>query len=271
MARSAESSPRRRRRQRVVAPRRAGGLGVDLERKFGHWRIGALYVVSGLFGAVVSVIFLPNVISVGASASVFGLVGACWADVLLNQCGRYKWPPKFVSLLSATVINMAIGLTPWVDNFMHIGGFVAGLLIGMSLFAKRGPGAAGERKYTHTQRVIVVVSAILLAALIALAVAAGTSPGFKSSLRSCSFCEHINCVEISLFTEQPWWSCCFSHGSGACSLRSLDDGDTIVAMCNMTDGSYERTCDVAHDDGCDYDPTDQGSITALCTQLCSSC
>jgi len=189
----------------------------------------------------------------------------------LNQCGRYKWPPNFVSLLAATVINMAIGLTPWVDNFMHIGGFVAGLLIGMSLFAKRGPGTAGERKYTHTQRVIVVVSAILLAALIALAVAAGTSPGFKSSLRSCSFCEHINCVEISLFTEQPWWSCCLSHGSGACSLRPLDDGVTIAAMCNMTDGSYERTCDVAHDDGCDYDPTDQGSITALCTQLCSSC
>ena len=118
-----------------------GGLGAPLERKFGTWRLATLYVTSGLFGTVVSVIFLPNVISVGASASVFGLVGACWADVFINHFGRHKWPPSFFALLVATALNLAIGLTPWVDNFMHLGGFVAGLLAGMSLFAKRGQAA----------------------------------------------------------------------------------------------------------------------------------
>jgi len=52
---------------------------VPLERSFGSWRIGSLYVLSGIFGTMVSVVFLPEVLSVGASASVFGLVGTLTA------------------------------------------------------------------------------------------------------------------------------------------------------------------------------------------------
>ena len=52
---------------------------MPLERSFGSWRIGSLYVLSGIFGTMVSVVFLPEVLSVGASASVFGLVGALTA------------------------------------------------------------------------------------------------------------------------------------------------------------------------------------------------
>ena len=66
----------------VAAPNVADPAGlwlptqVPLERSFGSWRIGALYLLSGIFGTMVSVIFLPEVLSVGASASVFGLIGA---------------------------------------------------------------------------------------------------------------------------------------------------------------------------------------------------
>ena len=52
---------------------------MPLERSFGSWRIGSLYVLSGIFGTMVSVVFLPEVLSVGASASVFGLVGTLTA------------------------------------------------------------------------------------------------------------------------------------------------------------------------------------------------
>ena len=34
------------------------------------------------------------------------------------------------SLLLSTLINVCIGLTPFIDNFMHMGGLVAGLVIG---------------------------------------------------------------------------------------------------------------------------------------------
>ena len=59
-------------------------LGVPLERVFGFWRTSVLYMLSGVFGTILSTIFLPGVVSVGASASVFGIVGAYWADLILN-------------------------------------------------------------------------------------------------------------------------------------------------------------------------------------------
>ena len=59
-----------------------------MERVFGFWRVGLLYILSGWFGTIVSIVFLPGVLSVGASASVFGLLGACWADIIINFCAR---------------------------------------------------------------------------------------------------------------------------------------------------------------------------------------
>lgn len=69
-------------------------LGVPLERVFGFGRTAVLYTVSGFLGAVTSTIFLPGVVSVGASGSVFGLVGAYWADMGLNYCGGQPPDPN---------------------------------------------------------------------------------------------------------------------------------------------------------------------------------
>ena len=59
------------------------------------------------------------------------------------------------------------------------------------------------------------------------------------------------------------------HGSGGeCQLRETDGGAAITAACNMTDGAFNRTCNATLDEGCGYDPTDSGSINALCARLC---
>lgn len=50
--------------------------GVGLERAFGFWRTCLLYMYSGLLGTVLSTVFLPGVLSVGASGSMFGLVSS---------------------------------------------------------------------------------------------------------------------------------------------------------------------------------------------------
>ena len=105
-------------------------LGMPLERVFGFWRTAVLYLGSGLFGTIASAVFLPGVVSVGASASVFGLIGAYWADVALNYCAKCTLQGTgFVGLIVATVPNVLVGLTPWVDNFMHLGGMVTGAAI----------------------------------------------------------------------------------------------------------------------------------------------
>ena len=85
-------------------------LGPELERSFGGWRVGAVYLLSGIGGMFASLLFLPSVPSVGASGSVFGLMGAFWADlafrVLACQlCGVLR----FLPLVIFTGINLAIG------------------------------------------------------------------------------------------------------------------------------------------------------------------
>ena len=59
--------------------------GMPLEKRFGAGIIALLYVCSGLFGTCVSIIFLPGVTSVGASGSLFGLIGAQWSNVVMNR------------------------------------------------------------------------------------------------------------------------------------------------------------------------------------------
>jgi membrane associated rhomboid family serine protease len=51
-------------------------LGVGVERAFGWWRTAVIYLLSALAGALASALFLPGVLSVGASGGVFGLIGA---------------------------------------------------------------------------------------------------------------------------------------------------------------------------------------------------
>jgi len=81
-------------------------IGAPLEQKFGALRVAILYILSGIYGNLASCIFIPTGLSVGASGSIFGLIGSLWADVIQN-CnketpgqGRYSLP----ALLFATVI-----------------------------------------------------------------------------------------------------------------------------------------------------------------------
>ena len=187
-------------------------IGGDLERVFGFCRVAVLYMLSGLFGTVVSIVFLPGTLSVGASASVFGLVGANWADIIVNFCARCTLKGSGVVCLTiATILNVAIGFTPFVDNFMHMGGMVAGLVIGLASFAQkahRDP-ATGRRVHTCLQEAVVLVAVALLLLLGGGAVVAVLSSELQALLRSLPWARHVNCIST------PWWSCCvMASGKG---------------------------------------------------------
>ena len=51
-------------------------LGLFLEKRFGAQRLLLIYGVSGMSGALLTHMFLPNVASLGASGAIFGLLGA---------------------------------------------------------------------------------------------------------------------------------------------------------------------------------------------------
>jgi len=299
-------------------------LGFPLERRFGWWRVASLYILSGLCGTMVSVVLLPGVVSLGASASVFGLVGATWADIILNHLARGRVRESgIVGLVFITIVNLLIGLTPWVDNFMHMGGFVAGLLIGLMLFSKKHINRRlGRLSFTRLQIVIVLIGSSMFAvrsaqphpvpgqdspssvthpevrgpvrpvpgllhrpagrtsaprARLSLAqmvsvgcIVLAVSSGARETLRECQFCARLNCVEITLFTSSPWWSCCLPvNGEGTCALEL--NTTTVDVFCNMTDvPSFNVPC-ARGEPGCMVDPEDMASVSGICQRVCSGC
>ena len=113
-------------------------FGHQLEQIYGHGRFLALYFIAGLAGSVtsyaLSISAAPNTLGVGASGAVFGLLGGLVAFYTVHrdrfgEIGRQS----LTGLLVIVAINVALGfVVPGIDNFAHIGGFVAGMLVGLA-------------------------------------------------------------------------------------------------------------------------------------------
>ena len=104
------------------------GWCMVVERALGGRRFLAMYLLSGVAGACMSVA-AHRVVSAGASGALFGVVGATlvlrrrmlpsWSALWADHAGR------------STIINIGIwtfiGLTALkMDNFAHLGGFLGG-------------------------------------------------------------------------------------------------------------------------------------------------
>lgn len=110
-------------------------FGRMLERLFGHTRFFTVYVISGLAGSTTSFMFNAAAVGAGASGAIFGILGALAAFFaarrdILGAVGRQN----LYGILLLAGINLFIGLTtPRIDNWAHIGGFVAGMALGYVL------------------------------------------------------------------------------------------------------------------------------------------
>ena len=108
-------------------------FGPIAERVYGRWRFLIVYLLTGLASSVASVAMHPSTISVGASGAIFGVVGAL---VFPFYRKRVVLPPPVMkammrSLLTFIFINLLIGsAVPMIDNAAHVGGLLAGLLLG---------------------------------------------------------------------------------------------------------------------------------------------
>lgn len=109
------------------------GLGRLCESVYGPLRFLWLFLVAGMSGATLS--FLGgNVASVGASGSIFGLMGAC---IVFGYRYRLVLPPHIGELFRKKLLpwvglNLVIGLLiPFIDNLGHLGGLIGGAAFAM--------------------------------------------------------------------------------------------------------------------------------------------
>jgi membrane associated rhomboid family serine protease len=134
-------------------------LGRLSERLFGKWQTFAIYMVTGVGGALLSIAWKPEHGELGASGAIFGIVGAVLAGVKFGDLDISTGEKRGIisSVVMFAVINFALGMSGNIDNMCHLGGFVTGLLIGL-------PMGAFARNNKMLQLVTVVITSAVLAA-----------------------------------------------------------------------------------------------------------
>jgi len=106
------------------------------ESFFGKTKFLIIYICSGIIGNLLSLLFLQdNVVSVGASGAIFGLMGA-----LLYFGYHYRVYLSGViksQIIPLILLNFSLGfLASGINNFAHIGGLIGGILTSMAVGVK---------------------------------------------------------------------------------------------------------------------------------------
>ena len=119
-------------------------FGLRGEEMFSLPEYSLIYFLGGLTGNLLSLVFLPlDVPSAGASGAIFAMFGAC-AVYARRSVGQ-----SIIGALIYAFFLLFLSSGPNVNDSAHIGGLVAGLLIGYILAVKRKPATTYKISYSY--------------------------------------------------------------------------------------------------------------------------
>jgi membrane associated rhomboid family serine protease len=115
-------------------------LGPQIERGVGTWPFVGLYLASaGVGGVFAFYLGDPTDIAVGASGAIFGLFGI-WLNWAVHRRGTAQGRAMLRQIGFLLLVNAAIPLLlPGVAWEAHLGGLIAGFLIGEMWSKVKGP------------------------------------------------------------------------------------------------------------------------------------
>jgi len=120
-------------------------FGLRGEEMFSLPEYLSIYFLGGLTGNLFSLLLLPlNTPSVGASGAIFAMFGAA------TIYARRSFSQSIIGALIYAFFLLFLSSGPGVNNFAHIGGLVAGLLIGYVLATRRKPEARHTVSYFYS-------------------------------------------------------------------------------------------------------------------------
>jgi len=164
-------------------------IGMKLEIQHGTFRILPIYLLSGVFGNLLSCIFLPKTVSVGASGAIFGFFGILLVDLIKNW-KKLKSPVKdLIIFIISMSFSIAFGLLPLIDNFQHIGGFLMGIISGVVFLPSIH---FGKRNVTLRVIQVVVSAPIMIGVTVALLIVLYS----RQPPDWCPICYNLNCVQL---------------------------------------------------------------------------
>jgi rhomboid protease GluP len=101
-------------------------FGAYVELSYSKYQFLILYFISGLIGSFFSMLLLPlNVISLGASGAIFGLIGAAFSILIVQR----DTPLIFLGLIYVFYFVFS-SFSPGINYFAHIFGLLGGFIIG---------------------------------------------------------------------------------------------------------------------------------------------
>lgn len=107
-------------------------LGLVAEQAWGRFGAFKIYFISGLSASMLSALLQPKP-SVGASGAIFGLLGAAIVFFARHKSSFRERDRRIgVVLLVWGALQILLGWTdPIIDNWNHLGGLCAGVMLGL--------------------------------------------------------------------------------------------------------------------------------------------
>lgn len=240
-------------------------IGMPLEKDYGSLSIAYIYITSGVIGVLVSCIFVPKLLGVGASGAIFGLFGAAWADLVQNW-SLYKgegYAKKMLFQLSViTTINILVGMMPYLDNFAHLGGMFAGFQTGLTTLIQDRYTRYGEKKDRKPYQVVLQVISFISTPIAILVMLSMLYLQMDAS-KICSWCKYLSCLPMPPGAQpgQGWWDCdaCASSDVG---VSQPFNNRTVEIDCPESIAVVYKTIPEG------IDTITYNDIAAYCRELC---
>jgi rhomboid protease GluP len=138
----------------VLAPALAAALGAG--------RFAFIFVLTGVAGNALSYWVAPSdMVSAGASGAILGVLGALGGQrIRFASSARFRTWQIVAALLA--YLGIAVGAEPGVDTMAHLGGLIAGFVLGLVI----PPLPAGP---TRRERLVSIACGAVAGAIVALA------------------------------------------------------------------------------------------------------
>jgi rhomboid protease GluP len=141
-------------------------LGTLVLQTYGVYRMVTLYVATGVLGFLASY-FAGVSVTIGASASVCGLIGA---SLYYGKSRGGSFGEAVFKQTSGWLVGLfLIGLMPGINNWGHAGGILAGILAGFLL------GYTERRREGFSDKALALLCALATAIVLAWAILTGVA------------------------------------------------------------------------------------------------
>lgn len=253
-------------------------IGAAVEQSHGFASTAILFIIPAVGGNILSAIFLPQYISVGASGGIFGLMGGCVADIVINwnllflktttdENTRSRHVMVLLWLFMDIILNTLIGFTPFVDNFTHMGGFLYGLCCGLSTIEQLAVGFFGltSGKFSQFRNTFVRFFGLIFS-VVAIMVSSVLLAESDGTTSPCHACRYVSCIPFP-FGEDKWWYCDDCDFVTA-DLFQATNGSGIYELIELTCPDGNLTEITIHEEGYTDREKVRRELPSYCREYC---